>query len=103
MKPEMFITSYGTLEGYSFKAADFMQPLFEAQDVSGLEIRVDLCLHQYYPAVAAGDSPLQQTFGLVLRLSPPNSTEQVAQAQQTAAIVASTPFFDLSTPCPPGT
>ncbi|TGE25153.1 hypothetical protein E5K00_08135 [Hymenobacter aquaticus] len=104
LKTEMFATSYGTLEGYSFKAADFMQPLYEAQDMTGMDIRVDLGLHGYYPAVTSGNSALQYTFGLVLRLSLPQPVaEQAIPMQLMASIGSKSAFFDLSTPCPPGT
>ncbi|PJJ59533.1 hypothetical protein [Hymenobacter chitinivorans] len=103
LKSDMFTTSFGTLEGYTFKADDFLQTLFDARDMSGMDVRIDLALHEYYPAmVEAKNTSLQQTFGLVLRLSIPQTTASSSTESRIVA-VATSPFFDLSTPCPPGT
>ncbi|UOQ50756.1 hypothetical protein [Hymenobacter cellulosivorans] len=91
----LFANSYGPLLGYSFSVEDFMRPLFEAQPFTNQELRVGFGLHEYYPALPVG-AERAYTFGLVLRLYTPPTEES-------AAAISSAPFFDLSTPCPPGT
>jgi hypothetical protein len=109
IRTDMFANSYGPLQGYAFSLDDFMEPLFEAQkftdeEVEKLTVRISFALHEYYPATGK-DKGLKKTFGLVLRLDSsavPNPL--IAPAPHAAHVLATSmePFFDLSTPCPPG-
>jgi hypothetical protein len=115
LTPALFTTGYGPLQGYRFSLDDFKQPLFSAPSINNqpplFDLRISFGLHKYYPAVPESLEPTR-TFGLVLRL---NSLSVAGEAQVTSAkpAEASTgkpnlaaesgePFFDMSTPCPPG-
>ncbi|RIY13301.1 hypothetical protein D0T11_02375 [Hymenobacter rubripertinctus] len=95
LTPEMFVNSYGLLQGYTFSVDDFMKPLFNSQPFGAQELRVGLGLHKYFSALHY--SKPTYTFGLVLRLYKP-ATPGEAGAVETS----SEPFYDMSTPCPPG-
>jgi hypothetical protein len=82
----MFSTSYGPLQGYTFKFGDFVEPMFYNQGQDGWNLGVDLGLHDYYGPEAAGPS---YTFGLSLRFYGPNGSSDKS-------------FYDMSMPCPPG-
>ena len=85
--PALFATAYGPLQGYTFDAGDFLEPLFAAQPFGDQTLRISFGLHEYYPV----EGPLAHTFGLVLRLHDP----------QKLAGGSDDPFFDMSQPCPP--
>lgn len=103
---DMFFNSYGPLQGYTFSLDDFLQELFTAQPFTDEQmVRISFGLHEYYPAVAVNSGPVQ-TFGLVLRVFPapaPKAATPRSEAYGAAAAQSAAPFFDLSTPCPPGT
>jgi hypothetical protein len=117
--PEMFRTSYGPLQGYTFSLGDFRDPLFEALPwphgrknhyKDHYNLRVDFALHKYYPAVGESCEPTL-TFGLVLQLQElkriwpePVPGEYHSGEFELPAVTdeeISDPFFDMSMPCPP--
>ncbi|MCB2408047.1 hypothetical protein [Hymenobacter lucidus] len=106
IKSSMFANSYGPLQGYTFSLDDFLQELFEVQPFSDEQmVRISFGLHEYYPAVPVKSGRIQ-TFGLVLRVFPaPKPTTTGANSRSEVYNVpeqSDAPFFDLSTPCPPG-
>jgi len=86
----MFLTKYGYLQGYNFQRGDLMDNLFNVEQQEYQQLRVDFGLHKYYTGYDNGDPQPTYTFGLVLRLVNPDAT------------TSDTPFFDMSTPRPPG-
>ena len=84
---DMFSTSYGPLQGYTFKFGDFVEPMFYNQGEEGWNLGIDLGLHDYYGPEGTGPS---YNFGLSLRFYGPNGASDKS-------------FYDMSTPCPPGT
>lgn len=84
--PDLFVTSYGPLQGYTFQADDFIRPFFDLKDPDGMHLYVRFGLHQYYRPGTNADTQAR-TFGLVLQLQ---SQDELVD-----------PFFDLSMPCPP--
>ena len=86
----MFLTKYGYLQGYNFQRGDLMDNLFNVEQQEYQQLRVDFGLHKYYAGYDNGDPQPTYTFGLVLRLVNPDAT------------TSDTPFFDMSTPRPPG-
>ncbi|SHJ28717.1 hypothetical protein SAMN02745146_2765 [Hymenobacter daecheongensis DSM 21074] len=105
LKPDMFVNSYGPLQGYTFSVGDFMKSLFESQPYGARELWVDLGLHEYYSASLSTQATY--TFGLVLRLYQPllqvqEASDGTADSQSPAAQQSAEPFYDMSTPCPPG-
>ena len=84
---DMFSTSYGPLQGYTFKFGDFVEPMFYNQKEDGWNLGIDLGLHDYYGPEGTGPS---YNFGLSLRFYGPNGASDKS-------------FYDMSTPCPPGT
>jgi hypothetical protein len=120
--PAMFHTSYGPLQGYTFSLSDFREVLFNAEPRPHKEphykhyynVRVDFGLHKYYPAVGETCEPTL-TFGLVLQLQVLKPALQEVVASETHLLQPTgadmpeltneevgEPFFDMSTPCPPG-
>jgi len=103
--PDLFMTSYGPLQGYMFDLDDFMDPLFYSQsffnnpeDAANYELRVGFGLHEFYPAFPEGTAS-KKTFGLLLRIYQ-KDTQQLAMALIPDG--SSDPFYDLSTTSPPG-
>jgi hypothetical protein len=85
---DLFIANQaeGTLQGYNFKVQDFVK-LLSGQSFEDQAVRIDLGLHEYYPAQASGDTSTK-TFGLMLRLATPGQDSPT--------------YYDMATPCPPG-
>lgn len=88
--PAMFLTKYGFLQGYNFQRGDLMDNLFNVEQKEQQQLRVDFGLHKYYAHYDNDNPQPTYTFGLVLRLVNPDNT------------TSDTPFFDMSTPVPPG-
>ena len=111
---ELFTSNYGPLQGYTFEIGDFMDPLFYSQKYGKTqELHVCFALHEYHAAFPKQPSQsLTSTFGLVLRFygTVPidihaNNHEQGKAAQSVHSAFAQEagqPFYDLSTPNPPG-
>lgn len=88
VEPDLFDTSYGPLQGYTFEAADFLFPLTGLDAAQGSALHARFGLHKYYRDGSFGPEEAR-TFGLLLQLytdGQPGPDE---------------PFFDLSMPCPP--
>lgn len=121
LHPDMFTTRFGTLQGYSFSIGDMMVPLFNSQPAKitaedKREIHIDLCLHEYYSATKRHEPT--HTLGLVLRLyaNAKGQSDEPAKEMVKEINIASTiseksadqaaepgqPYYDMSTPCPPG-
>ena len=94
LTPDMFVNSYGLLQGYNFSVADFVKPLFDAQPFGSQVLRVGLGLHEYFSA--QHKSALTYTFGLVLRLYKPSTPGMTTEGETSGE-----PIYDMSTPCPP--
>jgi hypothetical protein len=90
LTPDMFATTYGFLRGYNFQRDDLMDNLFNIDSAERQQLRVDFGLHKYYAAYDNNNPQPTYTFGLVLRLVNPD------------AKTSDTPFYDMSTPVPPG-
>jgi hypothetical protein len=90
LTPDMFGTSYGFLQGYNFQRGDLLDNLFNVESTEQQQLRVDFCLHKYYAKSDSATPTPTYTFGLVLRLVNP------------IARTTNTPFYDMSTPVPPG-
>lgn len=91
LTPDLFGTSYGFLQGYNFKRGDLLENLFNVVPQEQQQLRVYFGLHKYYANSDTASTPQPTcTFGLVLRLVNPDATTSAA------------PFYDMSTPVPPG-
>lgn len=88
---DLFGTSYGYLQGYNFQRGDLLEGLFNEVPQERQQLRVYFGLHEYYPSTDTGSTPQPTyTFGLVLRLVNPDAS------------TSGEPFYDMSTPVPPG-
>jgi hypothetical protein len=106
---DLFSSKYGPLQGYTFDLGDFMDPLFYSQKFGDTQVlHVGFGLHEYHAAFTAKDEPsLTRTFGLVLRFYGTVASDGTAVKafSNTGAVNAGEPgqpFYDLSTPNPPG-
>ncbi len=90
LTPAMFATKYGFLQGYNFQRGDLMDNLFNIDSQEHQQLRVDFGLHKYYAHYDNDNPQPTYTFGLVLRLVNPDAS------------TSDTPFYDMSTPVPPG-
>lgn len=104
---ELFTSNYGPLQGYTFELGDFMDPLFYSQKFGKTqELHVCFALHEYYAAFPKKNTPkLTSTFGVVLRFYgtvPLKGYDDKLVHAHSAVEEAGQPFYDLSTPNPPG-
>lgn len=94
--PALFATSWGPLEGYNFNVSDFVSALFSAQSLQSAKAYLGLGLHEFH-APNANAEALTRKFGLVLQLAGPGQAKLEPRNEDLPE------FFDMATPCPPGT
>jgi len=94
---ELFLTSYGYLNGYNYIMSDFMYTLFPpGTQIIDHGVVVLPVIHKHVRHDPEGLPIWQRTFGLVLAGVEPNTTNQLVNSSQ---LVNS--FYDLSLPTPP--
>jgi hypothetical protein len=94
---ELFLTSYGYLNGYNYIMSDFMYTLFPpGTQIINHGVVVLPVIHKHVLSDHEGLPVWQQTFGLVLAGVEPDTTNQLLNSRQ---VVNS--FYDLSLPTPP--
>jgi hypothetical protein len=94
LRPALFATTYGPLQGYNFELRDFLDPLFAVKSFTDQRLFIRFGLKTYYPAYPEALAAPAQTFGLVVRLYSPSSGADGAEL--------SGPSYDLSVQVPPG-
>jgi hypothetical protein len=94
LRPALFATAYGPLQGYNFDLGDFLDPLFAAKTFTDQRLFIRFGLKAYYPAYPEILAAPAQTFGLVVRLYSPSKEADSDEL--------SGPSYDMSKPYPPG-
>lgn len=94
LRPALFATAYGPLQGYNFDLGDFLDPLFAAKTFTNQRLFLRFGLKAYYPAYPESLAAPAQTFGLVVRLYSPSDEADGDEL--------SGPSYDMSKPYPPG-
>jgi hypothetical protein len=94
LRPALFATAYGPLQGYNFDLGDFLDPLFAAKTFTDQRLFLRFGLKTYYPAYPENLAAPAQTFGLVVRLYSPSEEADGAEL--------SGPSYDMSLQVPPG-
>ncbi len=94
LRPALFSTAYGPLQGYNFDLGDFLDPLFAAKSFTGQRLFIRFGLKTYYPAYPENLAAPAQAFGLVVRLYSPSDEADADELRG--------PSYDLALQVPPG-
>jgi hypothetical protein len=111
VKPELFSTNYGPLQGYIFELDDFIDPLFPSGVTENHELRVYFGLHSYQ-VTSANDTLSASTMGLILSVQKKETAKLPKTYRRNSVLLVDSNgtsltdgddgFFDLSHPNPPG-